>query len=282
MSGTAALPGARRRAGADAMARRWRSGLAAAGIPLLQAALLMACIQPAAIAASLPDLVERIRPGVVGVGSHRPLGAPQNLLGGTGFVVGDGLTVVTNAHVADRKWDTAQNERLVVFVGRGQDASVRPATLLKSDRRHDVAVLRIEGPPVPTLRLGTDEFAREGQSIAFTGFPIGSVLGLYPATHVGIVAAIVPLAIPQTQARSLSAAQIKRLRDPYDVYQLDATAYPGNSGSPLYDATSGEVIGIISSVLVKDAKENVLKDPSAITYAIPVRHLHQLLRSIDP
>ena len=37
----------------------------------------------------------------------------------------------------------------------------------------------------------------------------------------------------------------------FDVYQLDATAYPGNSGSPLLDADSGKVLGVINSVFVK-------------------------------
>ena len=62
------------------------------------------------------------------------------------------------------------------------------------------------------------------------------------------------------------------------VYQLDATAYPGNSGSPLYHASSGEVIGVINKVYVKSTREAVLSDPSAITYAIPIRFLLPLLQ----
>ena len=61
------------------------------------------------------------------------------------------------------------------------------------------------------------------------------------------------------------------------VYQLDATAYPGNSGSPLYDANTAEVIGIINKVYVKSTREAVLSDPSGITYAIPVKFLLPLL-----
>jgi S1-C subfamily serine protease len=61
------------------------------------------------------------------------------------------------------------------------------------------------------------------------------------------------------------------------VFQLDATAYPGNSGSPIYDADTGEVLGIINMVLVKSTREAALSQPSGITYAIPVRHLRALL-----
>jgi serine protease Do len=62
------------------------------------------------------------------------------------------------------------------------------------------------------------------------------------------------------------------------IYQLDITAYPGNSGSPLYDAQSGEVIGILNKVFIKEAKETVLEKPSGISYAIPIKYLHNLIK----
>mgnify|MGYP006381527409 CR=1 FL=1 len=71
--------------------------------------------------------------------------------------------------------------------------------------------------------------------------------------------------------------QIKRIRSPFEVYQLDAVAYPGNSGSPVYDVRTGRVVGVINSVLVKKTKEAALTDPSGITYAIPVRYVRALL-----
>jgi S1-C subfamily serine protease len=63
------------------------------------------------------------------------------------------------------------------------------------------------------------------------------------------------------------------------VFQLDATAYPGNSGSPLFDPATGEVVGIVNMVFVKGTKEAALAQPSGITYAIPSQHLLELLRS---
>lgn len=242
--------------------------------------LVSAAMSYAALAAeSLPDLVARIRPAIVGVGLHSALGAPRFQLGATGFVVGDGRTVVTNSHVVSGAQAHKEKTRLVVFVGRGRNPSVRGATVLHDDREHDLAVLRIDGDPVPALALGADTHAREGTEVVFSGFPIGGVLGLYPVTHRGIVSSVVPLAIPQGTTQGLTAAQIKRLQKPYDIYQLDATAYPGNSGSPVVDRDSGLVIGIVNSVLTKQGRESVLKDPSAITYAIPVRHLRALLGS---
>ncbi|MCP5157413.1 MAG: serine protease, partial [Ectothiorhodospiraceae bacterium] len=77
----------------------------------------------------------------------------------------------------------------------------------------------------------------------------------------------------------LNPTMIKRLRDPYDVFQLDATAYPGNSGSPLYDMATGAVVGVINKVFVKETKESILERPSGITYAIPARYVRALLTS---
>ena len=61
------------------------------------------------------------------------------------------------------------------------------------------------------------------------------------------------------------------------VLQLDATAYPGNSGGPLLDADTGQVLGILNMVLVKASRESALSQPTGISYAIPVEHLRALI-----
>jgi S1-C subfamily serine protease len=72
---------------------------------------------------------------------------------------------------------------------------------------------------------------------------------------------------------------MRRLRNLFDAFQLDATAYPGNSGSPVYDPRTGRVVGVINSVVVKESKESVLEKPSGISYAIPAEYVKQLLKS---
>jgi S1-C subfamily serine protease len=72
---------------------------------------------------------------------------------------------------------------------------------------------------------------------------------------------------------------IGRIRDSaYKVFQLDGTAYPGNSGSPLYDPDDGTVYGIINSVFVQGTRESAISRPSGISYAIPSRYIIELLR----
>jgi len=110
------------------------------------------------------------------------------------------------------------------------------------------------------------------------GFPIGGVLGYSTVTHRGIVSSITTIALPSPTSRQLAPKAISQLREgAFEVYQLDATAYPGNSGGPLLDAHSGQVVGIVNMVLVKGTRESALTNPTGITYAIPVRFARDLL-----
>lgn len=251
-------------------------------------ALLAACagaavsVAAAASAASLPETVARVKPSVVGVGTHLQTRSPAVAFSGTGFVVGDGLSVITNAHVVPDMLDGARKETLGVVVRAGDDGAnpvFRPATVVAIDRDHDLAHLRLSGEPLPALPLVEKDDAREGQALAFTGFPLGMVLGLYPATHRAGLAAITPIVRPSLNARKLDARAIAQLqRAPFTIYQLDGTAYPGNSGSPVYDPDTGVVVAVINMVFVKGLKENAITNPSGITYAIPARHVRALLQ----
>lgn len=239
--------------------------------------LLVLCLATVANANGLADTVAKVKPSIVGVGTYLPTRAPQSQLHGTGFVVGDGYHVITNAHVVKLKLALNKKEKLVIFAGTGKRVSRRDARVLLLDEDHDLALLRISGTKLPALTVGDSRKAREGQSYAFTGFPIGVILGLYPATHRGIISSITPIAAPMADSRQLTPALIKRLKAAYKIFQLDATAYPGNSGSPLYDEYTGQVIGVINSVFVKGTKEAAIENPSGITYAIPSRYVSALL-----
>jgi S1-C subfamily serine protease len=81
----------------------------------------------------------------------------------------------------------------------------------------------------------------------------------------------------------LSERVIGQLRQsPFNLFQLDATAYPGNSGSPVFDPDSGVVMAIINMGLVKGGKENAITNPSGITYAVPVQFIHALMQQKSP
>ena len=242
--------------------------------------VLLSLLLPAPALAGLPETVALVRPAVVGVGTLQVTRRPPAKLLGTGFVIGDGTLVVTNAHVVPEVLAVEDKEYLAVFAGRGKHPQRRRAKQVAMDLKHDLAILRIEGNPLPMLQLGDSDRVREGESIAFTGFPIGAVLGLYPATHHGLVSTISPIVLPAQSGRQLTAGMIRRMRDPFDIFQLDATAYPGNSGSPLYLPKTGEVVGVVNMVFVKETKEAVLEKPSGIAYAIPIKYLKALLATV--
>ncbi|OYU99285.1 MAG: serine protease [Burkholderiales bacterium PBB5] len=243
-------------------------------------ALLAALAWPT-VQAGLPEVVATAKPSVLPVGLFNALSSPRFTFRGTGFAVADGRVLATNAHVVPE--ESADLERLAIQLTGNRrptpDApiEVRRLTVITIDRTHDLALLRIEGEPLPTLTL-SDAPAREGQSVAFMGFPIGGVLGFAPVVHRATVSSIAPIVLPPPNAARLDAAQISRLRaGPFDILQLDGTAYPGNSGGPLIDPDTGAVLGVINMVLVKAGRENLLSQPSGISYAIPVQHLRDLL-----
>jgi len=244
--------------------------------------VLIALIVAAPAHADVADMLASIKPGVVGVGTFNPSGSPRANLQGTGFAVLDGTYVVSCAHIFAKPLDSEKKETHAVFVGRDRQITVRPAKLIATDHSRDLALLKIEGAPLPALKLGDSSAAREGWQLYFTGYPIGSVLGLNPSTHRAGLAAIIPIFTPLPSASQLTVRTLKQAKDAYEVFGLDAVAYPGNSGSPVWHPDTGEVLGVVNSVYVKGAKETALSAPSGISYAIPVKYVHALLKRALP
>ncbi len=227
-------------------------------------------------AAALTETIQQIKNSVVAVGTFQADRVPQSHFLGTGFAVGNGQIIATNAHVVSSALDAVHFETFAVFLREQNNIKRFNVELMALDPVHDLALLKLTQGRLPPLTL-SQKPVQEGQTIAFTGFPIGMVLGLYPVTHRGIISAITPVAIPTFNAKQLNAKIIRALKDPFTVYQLDATAYPGNSGSPVFDTDTGEVLGLINKVFVKETKESVLSNPSGITYAIPADYLKTLM-----
>lgn len=229
--------------------------------------------------ADFQDTVATVKRSVVAVGTLSPTRNPRFRFQGTGFVVGNGNQVVTNAHVAVLSQEGSEDEKLVIVLPGSERVLARPVVKEAMDLDHDLALLRFEGPPLPALRLGDSNAVRDGQDVALTGFPLGGSIGLTPVTHKGIVSAITPVGQPLSSARQLDAGAVRRLSSGgYNVLQLDIVSYPGNSGSPLFDAGTGEVLGVLNMVFVKGSKENAITAPSGISYAIPATFLKLLLK----
>ncbi len=228
--------------------------------------------------------VRKLRPSVVAVGSYLFNDTPTVRYFGTGFVVYDGNTVATNAHVVAALEKTNRIQHLRVFFPDGAPTSGRKGKVVQIDRFHDVALIRFEGPPAKKVQLmppptphGKND-PPQGRSVAILGYPIGTRLGLVPAVHKGVVAAVVPAVLPLPKGAKLTPELAAAIKKPYNLYQLDMVAFPGNSGSPLFDARTGVVIGVINMTLAKKTREHLFDKPSGIAYAVPMQWLHELIR----
>jgi serine protease Do len=239
-----------------------------------------------ALAQGSPGIV-RVKASILAIGTFQATRAPQFRYRGTGFVVGDGSLAATSAHVLPEELDTGSAPEILVALLPGDAdvsrAEVRRLTRLAVESEHDLALLRMSGTPLQPLTVRDSGAVAEGDHLLLTGFPIGDVLGLYPATHRAMVSAIAPVAIPSATARQLDAKVLRQLRKPaFSIFQLDAVAYPGSSGSPLYDPVSGDVVGVVNMGFVRGTRESALSQPSGITYAIPSRFLIELLQRVKP
>ncbi len=238
--------------------------------------LLVSAMMPlACAAASLVDTIRQVKPSVVGIimVSSDPRAIAQ--LVGTGFAVADGKYIVTNHHVIKARAE-ASGQVLYALTQNGPITERRALRVKAIAPSVDLALLVLDGAPLPAMKIrGEPDLAPEGTEVAITGFPIGAVLGFHPTTSKGIVSALTPNRSPEFSSFSLDPATIRATR--YQTYQLDLVAYPGNSGGPMYDAQTGELLGVINSTFIKSTKEKVLSDPSGITFAIPSGFVRQIL-----
>lgn len=231
----------------------------------------------------LPDIAAAIRESIVAVGSYHRRDTPTVVYAGTGFVVDDGRLIATNSHVIDAVRRRDRLEDLTVFFpdpDNVREIRGRSATVIAEDAFHDVAILAIEGPPARPLSLKLaigEDTPRQGQGVAVIGYPIGLRLGLVPAVHRGVISAVVPAVLPLPKGAVMTPQLAAAIRQPYNLYQLDLVVFPGNSGSPLIDARDGRVVGIINKTLANKTREHMLTDPTGISYAVPVRWVHELI-----
>src|SRR4029079_2944987 len=155
--------------------------------------------------------IERVKPSIVAVGTFERTRTPAFEFRGTGFAVGDGSAIATNAHVLPKRIDGPRLEVLgiLVPVPGGTQVQFREAKQVAVDPGSDLALLQIGGNALPALPIADSDAVKEGQGVLFTGYPIGNALGPFPATHRGMVAAVSPIAIPQARSGDLDPKVIR-------------------------------------------------------------------------
>lgn len=138
---------------------------------------------------------------------------------GSGFVISPDGYVITNHHVIK------DADEVVV---RLQDRRELVARIVGSDKRSDIALLKVDAKELPVVKFGSSEDLKVGEWV----LAIGSPFGFDHSATAGIVSA---------KGRSLPS-------DNYVPFiQTDVAINPGNSGGPLFNL-AGEVIGVNSQI----------------------------------
>ena len=173
---------------------------------------------------------------------------------GSGFVIDKEGHILTNYHVIE-----GADEIIVTLEDNGKEKEYT-ATLIGSDSKTDIALVKINREPgdtteFPFLRLGSSENLEVGEWVV----AIGNPFGLSHTVTVGVVSAL---------GRSIGAG-------PYDEFiQTDASINPGNSGGPLINI-EGEVIGINTAIISGNTGGNV-----GIGFAIPINIAKGILKDL--
>jgi serine protease Do len=152
---------------------------------------------------------------------------------GSGFIVSADGFVMTNAHVVEGADD------VIVTLTDKREFKAR---IIGSDRRTDVAVVKIDATGLPAVKLGDATRVRVGEWV----MAIGSPFGLENTVTAGIV-----------------SAKQRDTGDYLPFIQTDVAINPGNSGGPLINMR-GEVIGINSQIYSRSGGFQ------GISFAIPI------------
>jgi putative serine protease PepD len=174
---------------------------------------------------------------------------------GTGFVIEDDGTIVTNAHVVD---DSTSAK--VVF--NDSDDAVT-AKILGRDVSTDLAVLKVDPARTPALEplaLADSDTVRVGDSAIAIGYP----LGLERTVTAGIVSGL------GREIKAPNGFSIDK------VIQTDAPINPGNSGGPLLDA-KGRVVGVNSQIATDGAGQGNV----GIGFAIPSNTVREVVPQLE-
>ena len=205
-------------------------------------------------AMSIPDIVTKVSPSVVGISCILDGGTST----GSGIIMSADGYIITNAHViADAKSisvvlpsayysDSSSSTDSSSTDSTSDENLTYTAELVGSDTQSDVAVLKIDKTGLTAAELGTSEGLQVGELSIVIGNPLG--LSLANSVTAGIISAT---------DRTLTVEDRTM-----NLIQTDASVNSGNSGGPLINAY-GQVIGITSAKVSSSVGEG-------LGFAIPI------------
>jgi serine protease Do len=154
---------------------------------------------------------------------------------GSGFIIDADGYIITNNHVIQGA------DEIVVLLS---DRREYPATLVGTDVRSDISLLKIDATNLPVVRIGSGYDLKVGEWV----LAIGSPFGFDYSVTAGIVSA---------KGRSLPSENY------VPFIQTDVAINPGNSGGPLFDL-NGDVVGVNSQIISRTGGY------MGLSFAIPI------------
>jgi S1-C subfamily serine protease len=170
---------------------------------------------------------------------------------GSGFILDKSGHILTNYHVIE-----GANRSGAIEVQLANKRKYK-ATVIGSDKSHDLALLQITAPDLQPVTLADSADLNVGQKV----YAIGNPFGLAGTMTRGIISSI----------RSIKTSDGAPIED---AIQTDAAINPGNSGGPLLNS-HGEVIGINTMIASNGADQS-----SGIGFAIPINTAKAVLADL--
>ena len=161
---------------------------------------------------------------------------------GTAFLISPNGYLVTAYHVV--------NSAGSIEVRMNGTAGFQPATYVDGDKDADLAILKINGDRWHSTRIVGQGFElHRGMKLGLLGYPMGEAFGA------------------EVTYTSGDLSSIRRSPDGVQIFQIDVSAYGGNSGGPVFLSQTGEVIGVLS-----------FGPNDTMNFAVSIEELHQRFR----
>lgn len=174
---------------------------------------------------------------------------------GSGFIVSNKGHILTNEHVVQGA------TRILVTLEEGSEYE---ASIVGTDAKTDLALLRIEATDLPVAPLGDSDDLLLGEWVIAIGNPFGYLLGdPKPSVTVGVVSALERDVKPERGTATIFVNMI----------QTDASINPGNSGGPLVDS-NGLVAGVNTFIFTKGGGS------LGMGFAVPINRAKRVVKEI--
>jgi putative serine protease PepD len=184
----------------------------------------------------LAKVAEAVQPSVVSIQVTSRGGSGD----GSGFILHDDGTIVTNNHVIASAANSTTGSIQVKF----SDGTTAPAKIVGRDPSTDIAVIKVDNiPNLVAASLGTSASLHVGDTV----LALGSPLGLEGSVASGIVSALHRSVELGGEDSELFGQQQTTRSIVADAIQTDAAINPGNSGGPLVDI-NGKVVGVNTAI----------------------------------